>query len=74
MAIEDRSTANAMPEPKGAGTNRTDGVTATAVPCVGGFIFYVGQSRSEDRADFENHIGATVKVEDATGPERKRTA
>jgi hypothetical protein len=63
-----------MPEPKSADTDRMDAVTATAVmPCVGGFIFYVGQSRIEDRPDFENqNASARVKAGDIRGADRKR--
>lgn len=60
-----------MPEAKSADTDRMDAVTATAVmPCVGGFIFYVGQSRIEDRPDFENQNVSTVVI--AKDADRKR--
>jgi len=54
--------------------DRMEAVTAAAVmPCVGGFIFYVGQSRIEDRPDFENqNNNAMVMVADAGGADRKR--
>jgi len=62
----------AMPEPKGADTDRMETVTAAAVmPCVGGFIFYVGQSRIEDRPDLENR-NASAMMGDARGADRKR--
>ena len=65
----------AMPEPKGADMERMDAVSSAAVmPCVGGFIFYVGQSHIEDRPDFENqNASARAMVGDATGANRKRT-
>jgi hypothetical protein len=63
-----------MPESKSADADRTSAVTATAVmPCVGGFIFYVGQSRIEDRPDFENQdTSVMVMVGDARRADRKR--
>lgn len=65
-----------MPEPKDADTNRRDAVAATAVmPCVGGFIFYVGQSRAEDRPDFGNRNANSVAMAaDATDADNERIA
>ena len=63
-----------MPELKPTDTEKMNAVTSAAVmPCVGGFIFYVGQSRTEDRPDFEN-AGAMEMVGEARGADRKRIA
>jgi hypothetical protein len=64
-----------MTEPKAADTERMDALTSAAVmPCVGGFIFYVGQNRTEIRPDFENqNAGAMAVEEDAGVADRKRT-
>ena len=64
-----------MPEPKTADTERMEAVTSAAImPCVGGLIFYVGQSRTEDRPGFENqNAGAIVLEEDSGVADRKHT-
>jgi len=61
-----------MSESKSGDLNRMDAITSTAVmPCVGGFIFYIGQNRGEDRLAVENqNASAIVMVRDARDLDR----